>query len=185
MARLFLCGLLAVASAGCAGQGYLADRGRDALDVFTLTIGMGGGAGARIGPLHAGLYAYSDWVGLRGGRLEFSGLFHSGSYDTTAYSEEYFRYHELPEADRVKSYEAVGYPFVSFAQLDKPLGEEARWQPTGLLPYYTQIEVVAGALGGLRLGFNPGELVDFLLGWATLDIYNDDLGARQQEGNHR
>ncbi len=54
---------------------------------------------------------------------------------------------------------------------------EARRQPTGLLPYCTQIEVVAGALGGLRAGFHPGELIDFLLGWTTLDIYNDDMGA--------
>jgi hypothetical protein len=39
-------------------------------------------------------------------------------------------------------------------------------------------EIVAG---GLRVGFNPGELVDFLLGWTTLDIYNDDLGTRKVE----
>ena len=28
----------------------------------------------------------------------------------------------------------------------------------------------------LRFGFNPGELLDFILGWFTIDIYGDDLG---------
>jgi len=183
--RRLLCLMLATASVGCAGPGYWTDRGNDALDIFTLTVGMGGGAGARVGPLHAGLYGYSDFYGLRGGRLEGSGFMHSGSYDVTVCSEEYFLYHEDPDSDRLKSYEAEGYPFASFAKLGKAFHEGERRQPPGMLPYYTQIEVVAGALGGLRVGFNPGELVDLLLGWTTLDIYNDDLGARQLEGNHR
>ena len=40
--------------------------------------------------------------------------------------------------------------------------------------YYTQIDVVLGILGTVRFGFNPGELIDFILGWSTLDIYRDD-----------
>ncbi len=46
-------------------------------------------------------------------------------------------------------------------------------------PYFTQIEVVAGLLGTLRLGFNPGELLDFILGWTTVDIFNDDRETRE------
>ncbi|MDT8390564.1 MAG: hypothetical protein RRC34_08670 [Lentisphaeria bacterium] len=46
--------------------------------------------------------------------------------------------------------------------------------------YYTQIEVVVGVLGSIRLGFNPGELLDFILGWTTLDIYGDELGKRKK-----
>ena len=41
--------------------------------------------------------------------------------------------------------------------------------------YYTQIEAVVGAGPSVRLGFNPGELLDFILGWTTIDIYKDDL----------
>jgi hypothetical protein len=36
--------------------------------------------------------------------------------------------------------------------------------------FYTQIEVVAGVGGSVRLGFNPGELVDFLFGWLRVDL---------------
>jgi hypothetical protein len=44
----------------------------------------------------------------------------------------------------------------------------------GTAAYYSQIEVVAGLLFTVRAGVNPGELLDFLLGWTTLDIYGDD-----------
>ena len=45
--------------------------------------------------------------------------------------------------------------------------------------YLTQIEVAAGLGGTLRLGFNPGELLDFILGFTTIDIFNDDLEKRK------
>jgi hypothetical protein len=41
--------------------------------------------------------------------------------------------------------------------------------------YYTQIEVVGGFIGTLRVGINPGEMADLLLGIFGLDIYKDDL----------
>jgi len=47
--------------------------------------------------------------------------------------------------------------------------------------YWTQIEAVIGIGGTLRLGFNPGELLDFILGWTTIDIYGDDLEAKKQK----
>ncbi len=40
--------------------------------------------------------------------------------------------------------------------------------------YFTQMEVSLGVFGGVKLGFNPGELLDFLLGWFTIDLYGDD-----------
>jgi len=43
------------------------------------------------------------------------------------------------------------------------------------LAYYTEGEVALGCHYTVRLGVNPGELLDFLLGWTTLDIYGDDL----------
>lgn len=41
--------------------------------------------------------------------------------------------------------------------------------------YHTQIEVSAGILLGVRVGFNPGELLDFLVGWFGVDLYKDDV----------
>ena len=49
--------------------------------------------------------------------------------------------------------------------------------------YYTQLEVFIGALGTLRLGLNPGELVDFSLGWTGIDIYGDDLERKAKKPN--
>ncbi len=66
---------------------------------------------------------------------------------------------------RKKEYAARGryVPFVTWTEQSCP-------------SYYTQLEVAAGALlVGARVGFNPGELLDFLLGWTTLDIYGDDV----------
>ncbi|MFO1524078.1 MAG: hypothetical protein U1G05_19045 [Kiritimatiellia bacterium] len=45
------------------------------------------------------------------------------------------------------------------------------------LSYYTQIEAEVGLVGSVRIGFNPGELLDFLLGWTTLDVFGDDIGT--------
>jgi len=111
----------------------------------------------------------------------------SFTIETTVYSWEIFypQGHRGHPDDRNKSFEPVGYPFVSYIpSITIGTGEKAAERPPSY-SYYTQIDAFAGALGGLRVGFNPGELVDFLLGWTTLDIYNDDLGARQSEGNHR
>jgi len=47
----------------------------------------------------------------------------------------------------------------------------------GHLYRLTQIEAMAGCGHTLRLGFNPGELLDFVLGWAAIDIYDDDVGS--------
>ena len=40
---------------------------------------------------------------------------------------------------------------------------------------YTDVNVVAAALIGFRVGFNVGEFADFLLGWCGVDIFGDDL----------
>ena len=40
---------------------------------------------------------------------------------------------------------------------------------------YSDIEVTAAFFRGFSIGFNPGELLDFLAGFIGLDIYGDDL----------
>ena len=39
----------------------------------------------------------------------------------------------------------------------------------------TQLEIAGGLIFTLRLGFNPGELLDFILGFSGIDIWHDDL----------
>ena len=41
--------------------------------------------------------------------------------------------------------------------------------------YLYQIEFAIGIYGGLRVGFNPAELIDFILGFTTYDLYDDDV----------
>ena len=48
------------------------------------------------------------------------------------------------------------------------------------LYYYAQMEAVIGLGPSIRLGFNPGEVLDFVLGWFTIDIFNDDLEWRKR-----
>ena len=40
---------------------------------------------------------------------------------------------------------------------------------------YSDIEVTAALGGGFSIGINPGELLDFLVGFAGLDLYRDDI----------
>jgi len=46
------------------------------------------------------------------------------------------------------------------------------------IQHISQIEVVVGLFGSLRLGCNPGEMVDFLFGCFGVDVFNDDIEMR-------
>jgi hypothetical protein len=91
------------------------------------------------------------------------------------WSMDVFRPSHVPE-ERGKRIDAHGYgPFLYLSMGEGGAGES-------LLPHeYTQIEIVGGVGGTLRVGFNPGELLDFILGWTTVDIFNDDLEAKKQK----
>lgn len=166
--------LVSAICSGCATPGYLGDRMRDAGDVFTATVGQNYGAKVRAGPLRAGLFCGLDYAGLRAGELGLP--FHPSGYEQaidlefTALSSETFFPDDLQIAQRRgKLFKSEG--IICFALPDEMPPASRRQRAA----YYTQVEVAAGLFGGLRLGFNPGELLDFVLGWTTLDIYEDDL----------
>ena len=166
--------LVSAICSGCATSGYLGDRMRDAGDVFTATVGQNYGVKARVGPLRAGLFCGLDYAGLRSGELGFP--FHPSCYEQaidlelTAFSSETFFPDDLQIArKRGKLFKSEG--IICFALPDEMPPASRRQRAA----YYTQIEAAVGLFGGLRLGFNPGELLDFILGWTTLDIYEDDL----------
>ena len=52
------------------------------------------------------------------------------------------------------------------------------------LPSWTHLEAAAALGVGVRLGFNPGELLDFLLGFFGADLYGDDLARGEGENSH-
>jgi len=184
-----LCTFIFLAAAtGCAAPGYWADRKRDAADIFTLTVGEGGGAKVRAGFLDVGLFYNSDFWGLRGGTT-FSvpsdwrwrslvdmvspipvpfitaRVGHCSPWVLSSSGESFvLRTDTGAKGKRHKEYEA-GMLYIPFLSLsDKAY-------------YYTQLEVAAGLWYTVRLGLNPGELLDFLLGWTTIDIFGDDVGV--------
>ena len=174
--KLILLFIFAASVTGCATSGYLADRSRDAADMLTVTVGLGAGANVRAGPIQTGLFLGFDQAGLRGGRLQrcpqdpYAPMPYVSQLTTPISGFESFttRPKHSPEPSRGKDYVADGILCVTYARN---------------LPYYTQIEAAVGLIGTLRLGCNPGELLDFILGWFTIDVYNDDLGGRKKREN--
>ena len=170
-------------------RAYFTDRRRDTADIFTLTVGFGAGAHARIGPFHAGLVVFVDQFGLRGGVLVKPSDFHGSSWysnsdtlDLTVTGGEDFR---IGDEGRYKQFDAgieSSFPMVTL--VDYCPGPH----PPAVLPYYTEVEVIVALIGGVRVGVNSGEALDFLLGWFGIDIYNDDVemrGMRLQEEQTR
>lgn len=166
---------------GCATSGYMKDRMRDGADIFTIGTGLGGGVKARIGPVQTGLFADVQMVALRGGQFpcwndaymfpsnfELEGLF-------TGFESFNPKIGRSTAQQRRKSFTAEGHdvPFIIYVD------------PPGSPSYYTQIEVAGGLLLNLRLGFNPGELLDFVLGWVAIDIFDDDLGVKKTNESNK
>jgi len=195
--------LLAACITGCATEGYFADRARDAADVVTFTVGAGWGAKARAGPLNPGLLLSLDLIGLRAGQgfsspsnaqpdgqpgqagqVSAGSGFPRGAEVTTPLPVlDTLMHYEAPRPGthsvevvclfddrRAKDYYAYGryVPFVTYPERACPA-------------YWTQIEAAAGFFVVFRAGFNPGELVDFLLGWTTVDLYGDDRSDGEEE----
>jgi len=210
----FLAGLLL--AGGCSSTGYLAARGRDAADVFTLTVGAGDGAKVRVGPLQVAAIRNADLAGLRAGQFFADG-------DGLVMNDE--TYAPVPlfsvrggqsNRERLRRALATGRPIgtnavesvrgserlerswmTSRSKWTRLFGEEGfshglnsisnqrnksvlAKSPAPIAaigataPYYSQIEVAAGILLTVRVGVNPGEFLDFLLGWTGIDIYGDD-----------
>ena len=158
---------------GCASsKAYLVDRGRDAADIFTATIGLGVGAKARVGPLQTGLLAQSDLVGLRGGAFPF--VWDQGQYEIFPTIDLQAVYCGAENFDADGYLTAIRYKDFSYESMIPIYHTEKTPCPY----YYTQIDVVVALGPSIRLGCNPGEFLDFLLGWGTIDIFNDDVGIQ-------
>lgn len=182
--------LALVLLSGCATP-YMANRKRDAMDIVTATVGGGAGGKVRAGPLQLGLMLNLAEAGLRGGEIvkpeaietSDSGLSKSMEGLYFAYGLETFNGGPLAP-ERGKSFHAI-----TVAMLTAPIpesilfGPKPRW-PSGVhakynpIAYWTQVEAAIGIGGTVRLGFNFGELVDFILGWTTLDIFMDDIEGK-------
>jgi len=173
---------------GCATP-YMRDRVADAKDIFTATVGIGGGAKARVGPIQAAMFFNQDSAGLRGGEW----------YSIMETQELSFASSGIVEASTpLPGILALigGFPILTSVDKFYPKEEEndrrnKNYEAYGILIpgitignrgyYYTQAEMAVGIGGTIRLGFNPGELLDFILGWTTIDIFKDDLGIKREK----
>ena len=162
---------LALASCSCK---TLQDRWADAKDVVTITLDEGVGARAQVGPADVGFGFFADFVGIRSGCFGTNkiGHFLSGFDVQMLFIGVGASWHDEGAEQRSKYYSKtiswlIGRPEYTEGVLGKP----------PFPPYYTQVEVaVAFEIGG-RVGVNPGEFLDFMVGWFGLDLYRDDIAA--------
>ena len=191
LSQLFAIIAASAVTVGCvSSKGYFGDRARDAADILTVTTGPGYGVDARFGPMSVGVAHTHDQLGLMCGEVfsrKYAELgpehlvwlalfmddmvplpFTAGhrTMETNRQDEHAFRTTE----QRHKAYEMGSFLFIPF--FTYPTGEGAGYAK---LYAATQIEASIGLGWAARIGFNPVEFLDFLLGWTTIDIFDDDL----------
>ena len=174
---------------GCSTP-YATDRGRDAADIFTVAVGTGAGVKARVSFINVGAFSNADKQGLRGGQYfavpkdyrrgdmpqEFTSPIPLGKGFVPLCHADQFDHHlpALPNSLRHARGKSVNaYSIIPFTAWPENRGTK--------LAYLCQLEAAVGLGGTLRIGFNPGELLDFILGWTTIDIFDDDLERRKQK----
>ncbi|NCC49630.1 MAG: hypothetical protein EOM20_00295 [Spartobacteria bacterium] len=173
----FMAALISALCAGCATTGYLGDRMRDAGDMATMTVGMGAGAKGRVGPVQVGLVVNRDLAGVRAGTVSIPWSLDTDFLLFPLYGFG-FEWMETTNQVVIARHKCVNtskpLPFLSLVDTGEKFEHEWSFSREHL-HYYTGIDIVIGLGGTLRFGINPGEIIDFILGWMTIDIFNDDL----------
>ena len=203
---LILAVLFAGLATGCQTTvgNYLANRGRDLGECFLLQTGLGFGIGADLkvgGLVHAGVlggtffpgasfgwvygdirprpYEIHDQEGDIGFPIALvDGFLHQGGPGT------HFCYGLLPG---LLSWTGPPPPYPDLESTIPPgpwlWSEEAdRREDRWARVHAFDIEISAYALiVGARVGFSPGEFVDFFLGWFGADIAGDDIPLKARE----
>jgi hypothetical protein len=125
---------------------------------------------ARIASVQSGLLYNFDYWGWRNGCYNEGTGSDYGFMDWSIllFSGENFFKHPDP---RGKRFGADGLLFLTV------LGDKHKYLSRSPLfhPYYSQIEVCVGLWRSMRIGVNPGEFADFLLGWVGIDFFDDDI----------
>jgi len=181
MSRTVLVLALLATLAGCTPT-YLADRGRDAVDIFTASVGMGYGAKVRVGPGQAGFLLYEEFYGLRSGVIVRENEGYIGPTEVVSPVPVPSESCKLPNL--TTAFDNFYPPNTCAEARGKCYDSRTQVVPFVILSdaayHYPQVEIVLGIVGCVRLGFNPGELLDFVLGWTTLDLLGDDSAAAKR-----
>jgi hypothetical protein len=176
------CGIcVSILCAVFATDGYIGNRMYDAADIFTAVVGYGAGVKVRVGPVQTGVLIDFPQAGLRGGRFsDYRGEkeeFIPANFDfqMLCFGAEGV---SLLNDWRNKSYQAGATASGDYGKSFIPFFHRVRSShELSSRSYYTGVEVVLGVGGSIRIGFNFGELLDFILGWFAVDIYGDDLSG--------
>jgi hypothetical protein len=175
-----------LAGSGCASR-YWADRGRDAQDVLTCAVGLGLGVKARVGPVQAPLIVQSDYAGLRCGEWFASPM--RDDFWTYVSEAGHVVDQPLPIYERDYHFLYSGYEVFDPGGR-RPRGTSGRrawasaWPRSNAISGTARFIRRSSACGRDRvgrLGVNPGELADLLLGFAGLDVMGDDEGRTGNE----
>lgn len=182
--------VLALAASGCC---YLQNRFADLLDVASVDVGYGPGVYAEARAtdflvpglgVHSYLEAYSLHGRYSGPVDRWSGFGLPPFMTATTYMPVDGRLVSVVDGDR------SGYDL----HMEPPWASYAMCIPGAWLgsldhaPGYSlgkrglrvaDVSVHGQCLVGVRLGFSPGEAVDWLLGWFGLDLSRDDACGRQ------
>lgn len=165
--RIMILTSLCILFSGCLSPEYRVNREKDALDIFSLSVEYGLGAKARLGPIGTGLIYSASSYGLRGGELVSCTEEEALDYEAVAIGMAGFNCGNPFRNKSVSSMNVLGINFPMTLKTPPPPHPYC---------FYTQLDVALCVFGGVRLGFNVGELVDFALGWICIDIYGDDVG---------
>lgn len=179
MRNLLFVLLIGLMTTGCASS-YMVDRGRDAADIFTVSIGRGAGAKARVGLIATGLVYSQSLAGIEGGQL-YGPLKESSSLErcnadlaVLLGGIETVGKHTY-STSRAKSCDSFYFCFFPVEHLSDASNNSSA------AALYSSVNVVIGAGVTVKAGISFGELLDFILGWATIDILNDDIESKKSK----
>ncbi len=182
---------IAVAGSGC---GYLENRARDLGHIVSVGVSDGGGIAARVAPtrlltLEVGGRRDETCYGLRRLKLHWGesswGLPFSWAWTPrlgkepfrewlwsdifrTSHAKLAFPDLEKPTGSRIETVEEIHHHVFVFSG-----GEDFR-----IVDLFDLEANLSALIGGVQVVVSPGELLDFFLGFTTLDLAGDDIPAR-------
>lgn len=158
---------------------YIKDRLNDFVDIFSLSLSVGMGADVNVRCTQAIQAGALFWGGARFG---FIGRM-AGGWSETVFEMGIPGFY-------VRSVQIIGNEGSGIKRIDTERGQSL-WQFCGDegVPYDTGYDrkfwqvggTVHAILIGVDFSVNLKELLDFLLGWATVDISRDDTANRVEE----
>ncbi len=154
------------------GNHYFSDRGHDLMDVISCSFEYPVlGAAIIAGPLKFGVLNRVHTGGAASGP-GFGGM---APLNGCGYRCGQLGCYEQDESVLGMAMDSLpAYPDTSRAVL-RGKGRKAGEDAYNTAPMLFRIGAAAGVFGGVRLEFNFGELVDFIVGFAGVDLMDDDL----------